>query len=68
MKKWRCKNNLRIIDSKTEVCTDLKEISSVSGIELEQEENVRKFDINFILFYYKQFYIPVWLNACSGNN
>ena len=40
--------NPSIIACKTE---DLGEITSVSGTELEQEEKVRNFDINFVLLY-----------------
>lgn len=35
-------------DCKTEDCTDLEEISSISKSELEQEEKVRKIDTDFV--------------------
>ena len=41
--------NLRTTGCKTEDCTDLGEISSVSGIKLEREEKVRKFDMEFVV-------------------
>ena len=40
-----------IMDCKTEDCTDLGEISSVSRIKLEREEKVCMFDIEFVKHY-----------------
>ena len=40
-----------LMDCKTEDCTDLGEISSVSRIKLEREEKVRMFDIEFVKHY-----------------
>jgi len=42
--------NPRIIDCKTEDCTNLEEIS-VSGVELKREEKVEYFNVEFVVFY-----------------
>jgi len=42
----------KIIDYETMDCTDLGEISCIIGVEPEQEKNVRKFDVGFVVFYY----------------
>lgn len=47
--------NPRIIDRKTKDYTDLGEVSSASIVGLEQEEEVRKLDIEFIMFYHESF-------------
>lgn len=43
--------NPRISDCKTEDCTDLGEISSISRVGQEQDEKVNKFSIEFVVFY-----------------
>ena len=42
--------NSKIIDCKTEKCTDLGENFSVSGLKFEREEKVRKFEMEFVVF------------------
>ena len=43
------RTNPKIIDCKAEDCTDLGEISSISGIGLEREEKVE-----FVMFYHER--------------
>ena len=50
------RTNPNIIDCKTEDYTDLEEILSISRNKLEQEEKVRKFDMEFLVFYQKRFW------------
>jgi len=49
------RTNPKIIDCKIEDYADLEEISSISGVKLEREEKVRKFDIEFVVFYFERF-------------
>ena len=48
------RTNPKIINSESEYFTDLGEISSISGIELEREEKVDMFDIELVVFYHER--------------
>ena len=48
------RTNPKIISSEPEDCPDLGEISSVSGIELEREEKVDMFNVEFVVFYHER--------------
>ena len=47
----RVQTNPVFIDCKTENCTNLEGMSSVSGVGLEQEKRVRDVDAEFVVFY-----------------
>ena len=55
IKKDSVRTNPKIIDCKTEDPTDSGEIFSVSGLKLEREQKVRKFDIEFVVLHNERF-------------
>ena len=48
--------NPKILDCKTENCVDLGETSSISEVGRELEGKVRKFNIEFVVYYREGFW------------
>ena len=46
--------NPNTIDCKTEDSTNLEELPSFSGINLQREEKVRTFDVEFVVLHHKR--------------
>ena len=45
-------SNARIIECKTEDCTDFGDVSSISGSKLKQDDKVRICDARFVVLYW----------------
>jgi len=54
------RTNPKIISSESADCTDLGEISSVSGIKLEREEKVDMFDIELVVLYHERIWSTLY--------